>query len=181
MVLADTLGILLVVLGVLAATNGLWLFNRALFPDLTEGAGLKMLDSPFKTFFLGLPLLFLTILTVAFLSKLGKGPNELLGLVLLASFIYFSSIAVSGFASSLGEKLGFDGRKPWKLVACGGFVLELTFLFPLLGWIVIFPCVTVSGAGATLMTIFRRLRTPESSSPAEPEPSGKDEVESVRL
>lgn len=51
MVLADTIGILLIVLGTLAATSMLWLFHLALWPDVVEEAGMKFTHSPIKSFF----------------------------------------------------------------------------------------------------------------------------------
>jgi hypothetical protein len=181
MVLADTLGILLVVLGVLAATLGLWLFNTALLPVLSGTAGARMRSSPFKSFFLGLVVLLATVFSVAVLSKLGKGLNELLELVLIASFLFLSSIAVAGFAALVSERLGFDSAKPWRLVASGGMVLELTFLFPLLGWIIIFPLITITGAGATAITLLGSISGAKSSKNSDSPSTVQETAESVKL
>lgn len=159
MVLADTIGILLIVLGTLAATSMLWLFHLALWPDVVEEAGMKFTHSPIKSFFVGLPCLILTIVLVGALSKMGKGANELAVLVLLSLFLFVASMGVSGFAAKIGERLDFDNGRKWKPVFFGGLVLEFTFLFPVLGWILVFPLVSITGFGASLRALISRRRT----------------------
>ncbi len=158
MVLADTIGILLIVLGTLAATSTLWLFHLALWPEVVEAAGSKFTSSPIKSFFVGLPCLLLTIFLVGALSNMGKGPNEFAVLVLMSSFLFVSSMGVSGFAAKIGERLDFDTSRKWKPVLFGGLVLEFTFLFPVLGWILVFPLVSITGFGASLRAILFNRR-----------------------
>ena len=89
MILADTIAIFLSVIGVLLATNALWLFNQAVWGKQTEAAGDFFFQSPWKSFFLGLPILILTIIVVSLLSKAGKGPSEMLILVVISLFFLF--------------------------------------------------------------------------------------------
>lgn len=163
MILADTIAIFLSVLGVLMATNALWLFNQAIWPDHTRKAGELMIESPWKSFFLGVPIVFLTVFLVGVLSKLGKGPAELMILVSISLFFLFASVGVSGYARQIGEKLSIGGNVSWKQCCFGGVVLELVFLLPILGWVIVFPIATITGCGA-LLRAFLHGRKKESAS-----------------
>ena len=159
MILADTIAIFLSVLGVIIATNALWLFDFAVFTRQVEAAGQLFVESPWKSFFLGLVFVAITFLSVGFLSSLGKGPNELVSLIVLSLFFWLSSIGVSGFASRIGDRLEVSGGTKWKSCLFGGLILELTFILPILGWIVLFPVSTITGCGAAARAILKVRKT----------------------
>lgn len=155
MILADTIAIFLSVIGVILATNALWLFNFSVWNSLVLKSGDIFVESPWKSFFLGLIVFVITIFVVGLLAKLGKGPNELLNLILLSLFVLLSSIGVAGFATKIGEKLELDKKSKWKGCLFGGLILELTFILPILGWVVLFPVSTITGCGAAIRAKLR--------------------------
>ena len=55
---------------------------------------------------------------------------------------------------------------PWRATVRGGVALELMFLVPVVGWVVLFPLAVVIGSGATTLTFLGRA----PRSPAEPPP-----------
>ena len=167
MILADTVAIFLSVIGVILATNALWLFNFAVWNSLVTKSGEIYMESPWKSFFLGLVIFVITIFVVSFLGKLGKGPNELLSLILLSLFVLLSSVGVAGFATKIGEKLAFDKDSKWKGCLFGGLILELTFILPILGWVVLFPISTITGCGAALRAKLRLRNASKTEVPSE--------------
>ena len=178
MILADTIAIFLSVIGVLLATNALWLFNQAVWGKQTEAAGDFFCQSPWKSFFLGLPILILTIIVVSLLSKAGKGPSEMLILVVISLFFLLASVGVSGFAKIVGQRLSVSGQSSWKQCSFGGAVLELAFILPILGWVVLFPIVTITGCGAAVRGILKARSSREHTDSLDDSKINEKQVES---
>ncbi|MBZ0188097.1 MAG: hypothetical protein K8F91_17750 [Candidatus Obscuribacterales bacterium] len=158
MILADTMAILFVFIGVLLAFNGIWLFNRAIWPELVEETIYVFQHGVIKSFLLGLLVLGLLVLLVGILSGKGKGPAEFAILIVISAYFLFANIAVAGLAAIIGERLGFSKGSTWKATLFGGIVLEFAFVFPLMGWLLIFPLATITGGGATLRSLWRLFR-----------------------
>lgn len=160
MVLADTMAIFLVIVGLLICFNAVWLLCRALWEPLVLHARDAHYDGMVKSFFLGLPMTALVVVAFGALVNVKQGPWGLIGLILAGVYLLFSSIGVAGIAGLVAEKLGgkAQGQPPWKETVLGGAVLVLTFLFPILGWLVVMPIAIVVGCGATIRAIFREWK-----------------------
>jgi len=160
MVLADTMAIFLVVLGLLICFNAVWLFCRALWEPLVAHARDAHYDGMVKSFFVGVPLTALVVVVFGALANDKAGPWGLLAWILAGVYLLFSSIGVSGMTGLIGEKLGgaVQNQPPWKETLRGGSVLVLSFLFPVLGWFVIMPIAIIVGCGATIRACFREWK-----------------------
>ncbi|MBX9695318.1 MAG: hypothetical protein K2Z81_23230 [Cyanobacteria bacterium] len=159
MILADTVAIFLVIVGLLISFNAIWLLSSALWPGAVTRAVMVHESGLVKSFFIGLPILVLTVFAVGVLGK-DQGPGGLVAAVLLAVVFIFSSVGVAGLATLFGERLAKQprllGEEPgWKTTIRGGSVLALSYLFPLAGWFVVLPVSTVVGCGATVRAIWR--------------------------
>jgi hypothetical protein len=164
MVLADTIAIFLTILGVLICFNAIWLFVEAIWGSLVGHAREAHYDGMVKSFFLGLPLTAVATIAFGALVNEKQGPWGLVGLLLAGLYILFASIGVSAMASLIGEKLGGTlatqpPQPPWRVTLGGGIVLVLTFLFPILGWLLILPVAYTVGLGATMRALVRERKS----------------------
>lgn len=178
MILADTMAIFFVIIGLLLAFNAVWLFSRAIWPDLVEESIYVLRRSFLSSFFLGLPVLGLAIGLVGFLSSLGKGPAELCVLLVISFFFLFANASVAGLATVIGERLGLGQGSRCKATLYGGLVLELTYLFPIVGWLLVFPVVTIAGGGTTVRSLWRLWRA-GAEAKRQKSPAGEAEAKSA--
>lgn len=162
MLMADTLAIFFVVVGLLLAHLGVWLLCRGLWPSVTDkvedgrvGVALSALT--------GLPPAILTAVTVVAFGHLG-GAGKTVSAVLLAAFFLYAHVGLAGLVARVGRALSAPGETPWRVTLKGGVALSLAYLFPILGWFVLLPASLVVGAGATTIALARRLGDPRRSS-----------------
>ncbi len=161
MVLADTMAIFLVVVGLLICFNALWLLCRALWGPLVAQSREIHRDGMLKSFFLGLPLTALIVVMFGAMTSNKQGTWGLIGLIVMALYVMFTSIGTAGIADLIGEKLGgnTEGQPPWRETVRGGAILVLSFLFPILGQLVIMPIAIIVGCGATMRAMFREWKS----------------------
>ena len=155
MTMADVFTVVFILLGFFMALPSVWLLFGALWPNAVGRAQERCHRAPLKSFFLGvatagaftLATIILSVLNVPFLAGL------------VAAFgIGFSLLGVSGLARHVGTRLpsSIDSSSPWRVHLRGSIVLELAFLFPMLGWLLIFPLALILGSGAATMAVFSR-------------------------
>jgi hypothetical protein len=90
------------------------------------------------------------------------------GAALLLLIILFGLMGSAGLAAQVGVGLGaYVGEKTtWRRVWRGGLVLGLTFILPLIGWLLILPGVLIIGTGAALGSM--RHRRPKTLAEFDP-------------
>lgn len=152
MLLADTMTWFFCILGLMLALPGLWLLCRGLCPTTFDATTADCARGLWKPFFVGLPLLGLTIFTVSIVSKLPGPLGGISSILVISLFVLFASSGVAGLATTIGHRLPSpaDADRPWKATIRGGIVLELAYLVPVLGWFVLLPGSLVVGAGSAL-------------------------------
>src|SRR6266436_2233729 len=150
MLIADTMAIFLVVVGMMLAFPGLWLLCRGLWPRTVEEAAECCRKGLWLSFFVGLPVTIVVVFSsLKLLNALG-GLGKAAGIGLFCVFMLHAHIGVSGFATAIGRRLAspVDQAREWRATLRGGVVLELTYLLPILGWFVILPVSIIIGSGA---------------------------------
>lgn len=149
MMLADTIGIFLFVVGVLIAFPSLWLLSRALWTNAVIACSERNSRGLIKSFFVGLPIVVITIVVMGLLGKLPGPVGQLSPLLALSVLFFYASVGVAGVATMLGARLPSpaDNDRPWKVTLRGGIVLVLSYMFPVLGWFLILPVSLVIGCG----------------------------------
>jgi hypothetical protein len=152
MLLADTMTWFFCILGLMLALPGLWLLCRGLCPTTFEATTADCARGLWKPFFVGLPILGLTIFAVSIVSKLPGAAGGISSVLVVSLFVLFASSGVAGLATTIGQRLPSptDKDRPWKATIRGGIVLELAYLVPFLGWFVLLPGSLVVGAGSAL-------------------------------
>lgn len=166
MLMADTMAIFFVFLGMLLAFSGLWLLCRGLWPGAVERAAERCTKRIWPYFLAGIPLTLVTIILSRILLVLGP-VGKIAGVGLVCLYLLQAHTGVSGLVTAIGRRLpsSFDERSPWRATLRGGIALELTYLFPILGWFVVLPASIIIGTGAINVGLLSRLRIQTTTQP----------------
>jgi len=161
MLFADAFRILLIALSILIAYPAFWLVARALWPDKVQQSAEKTANQSLRCFLWGIIPAAITT-TVGIVLLQAGGPLAFSGGLILGIGFFYSQVGVAGLATMIGERLGKEDENvsAFRVTGRGGIALVLTFLFPIIGWVML-PVVTiVIGFGAMLRTTFSRKKAP---------------------
>jgi len=160
MLMADTMSIFFVILGVLLAFSGLWLMCRGLWPEAVAAAAARCGQRLWTSFLAGLPITIVMIVLTRVLFNLLGPIGKIAGVGLVCLYMLQAHTGVSGLATSIGRRLWspLDEQRPWRSTLRGGVVLELAYLLPILGWFVILPASIIIGSGAANLGLLSNLR-----------------------
>lgn len=168
--------------GLMVVLPAVWLLFGALWPSAVQRAQDRIPRRPYSTFFVGLGVSLLFTALVAILGQANLAPPAL---IVSAFGLGWSLLGVSALARHVGSRLASPGDPAWKPQLRGGVVLALSFLVPILGWLLLFPIALILGAGAATMAVFRRAPAAPApresvkevvSSAADPSSATKEEV-----
>jgi hypothetical protein len=167
MLMADTMSIFFVILGMLLAFPGLWLICRGLWPQAVEEAAARCGKRIWTYFLAGMPLTLVMIVVVRVLFALGP-IGKIAGVGAVCLYMIQAHIGVSGLVTAIGRRLpsSLDEHSPWRATLRGGIALELTYLLPILGWFVVLPASIIIGTGAINVALLSRLRIQTNSQPS---------------
>jgi hypothetical protein len=167
MLMADTMSIFFVVLGMLLAFSGLWLLCRGLWPNAVEAVAERCAKRIWPYFLAGVPLTLVMILLTKVLFLLGPA-GKIAGIAVVCLYMLLAHTGVSGLVSAIGRSLPspLDEHSPWRATLRGGIALELTYLLPILGWFVVLPASIIVGTGAINVVLLSRLRVQSASEAA---------------
>lgn len=160
MLMADTMSIFFVILGMMLALPGLWLLCRGLWPEAVAAAADRCRKGLWSSFLAGLPTtIVMVVLTKTLFNLLGP-VGKIAGVGVVCLYMLQAHTGVSGLATSIGRRLlsPLDEQRPWRSTLRGGVVLELTYLLPILGWFVILPASIIIGSGAANLNLLSKLK-----------------------
>lgn len=174
MLMADTMAVFFVILGLVIALVSLIVLVRGLWPVAVRASADRLSRGLVAPFAVGFPLTGVVMLVAAVCSNIAGRPGVLLAGGVLSVFLLFALTGIAGLATTIGERLetSSDAGQPWRAVLRGAIVLALSGLMPILGWFVVLPVALVIGAGASTLAAFRR-RTPRSASGSSPADSSE--------
>ena len=160
MLMADTMSIFFVILGMMLAFPGLWLLCRGLWPEAVATAADRCRRSLWSSFLMGLPITIVMIVITRILFGVLGPVGKIAGVGVVCLYMLQAHTGVSGLATSIGRRLWspLDEQRPWRSTLRGGVVLELTYLLPFLGWFVILPASIIIGSGAATLGLLSKLR-----------------------
>jgi hypothetical protein len=160
MLMADTMAVFFVIMGMMLAFPGLWLLCLGLWPHTVTEAAERCRKGLRLSFLVGLPVTIVVVILSLKLLALAGGLGKAAGIGLFCVFMLHAHIGVSGLATAIGRRLAspVDQAREWRATFRGGLVLELSYLLPILGWFVILPASIVIGSGAVTRVQFRKLR-----------------------
>jgi len=156
MLMADTMAIFFVILGLLLAFPGLWLLCRGLWPRVVTESAAVCGKGLIKPFIAGLPATAAMIIAAAVLGNFGSAGKIAAG-AMICLYLMIANCGVAGLVTVVGERLfsPLDSQRPWRATLRGGAALGLASLLPILGWFVIFPASVIVGCGASLISLLR--------------------------
>jgi len=160
MLMADTMSIFFVILGMLLAFSGLWLLCRGLWPEAVAAAADLCGKRLWSSFLAGLPITIVMVVLAKILFNVLGPVGKIASVGVVCLYMLQAHTGVSGLATSIGRRLAssIDEQRPWRSTLRGGVVLELTYLFPFLGWFVILPASIIIGAGAANLGLLSKLK-----------------------
>lgn len=160
MLMADTMAVFFVILGMMLAFPGLWLLCRGLWPGTVEVATTRCRNGLWSSFLVGLLITVVMIVsTIILFNRLGS-VGKIAGVVLVCLYLLHAHTGVAGFVTAIGQRLvsPVDDERPWRATLRGGVVLELAYLLPILGWFGILPASIIIGSGAAALALPRQLK-----------------------
>ena len=157
MLMADTMAIFFVILGLLLALPGLWVLCRGLWPRAVAKAAAVCGEGLIKPFLTGLPLTAVMIFAAAVLGNFGPA-GKIAAVATVCLYLIIANCGVAGLVTVVGERLAgpsgnIDPHQPWRATLCGGVALGLVSLLLILGWFVILLVVMIIGCGANLFLL----------------------------
>ena len=147
----------LIALGI--AYPGMLAAWRMLFPDLITRAQERLTRSPWGSIGIGilaaLPVILLSVLFLSAPGALGK----FVGLLIAAFGFGFASMGASGLAARMGGQLNEISGGRYSIPGAhlrGALALELAAIFPIIGWLIVFPITTLASLGAIVRALIHR-------------------------
>ena len=165
MIMADVLMWTFLILGFYVIFIAYWVAAVGLAPNLVEGSSDRYGNSPWKSFLIGLALGIPLFAIGLGLANAGAAPVKLIGIIISLVIFLVGLCGSAGLCLRIGKGLfnPLDTEQPWLRVKRGGIVLGLMFIFPVLGWFLVFPFALLSGIGA----FFLSWRDSRNAIPAE--------------
>ncbi len=160
MLMADTMAVFFVVLGLMLSFVGFWLLARGLWPERVTRASDRLDRGLVIPFLTGVPITILVVLAASVVNALPGKLGGVGAIGIVCAFLVYSHTGVSGLATCIGRRLpsAIDETSPWRTTLRGSVILVLAYLAPVLGWFVILPITTIAGAGATTIGLLARRR-----------------------
>ena len=160
MLMADTMSIFFVILGMLLAFSGLWLLCRGLWPEAVAAAADRCGKRLWSSFLVGLPITIVMVVIAKILFNVLGPVGKIASVGVVCLYMLQAHTGVSGLATSIGRRLSspIDEQRAWRSTLRGGVVLELTYLLPFLGWFVILPASIIIGSGAANLGLLSKLK-----------------------
>lgn len=127
-----------------------------IFPGTVGRASSRVEHTPWRSLGLGVALAVPIGLTVAVLLSIALGPANFLGGALLVGSLALASLGASGMAGMMGQRLRPRSRENASEAASflrGAIALELAAAFPVIGWFLAIPLITLCSLGAAAFAV----------------------------
>ena len=125
-----------------------------LFPATVERARARVEQTPWACFWAGLFVTVAVAIPIMILMSLPVGGAKFMGWVLLATALTVSSLGSAGISAHMGRRIARGSSlSPLGGFVRGAVVLELAAIFPVLGWLFIWPLALIVAFGATAFAL----------------------------
>ncbi len=127
-----------------------------LFPATVERAQDCLEQTPWRCFWFGGILLAAAIIPILILLILPFSPAKFTGWLLIGLILGISSLGSAGIAAKMGARLTQQTQaNPATAFIGSAIALELAVVFPIVGWLLVFPLTIVLAIGATGFALLR--------------------------
>lgn len=155
---------LLIHIGVILVVTAYYVFGAAVAPGLTERARARFVRRPWLPLVLGLVLSVPWVVLVLVLLNVENGAAKFAGAALGCVWVLCSLLGGAGMAQHVGRSGEVDGSPTWITSVRGGLFITLTWILPLVGWLVMLPLTLSTGLGCLILGMFPGRAAPTSRS-----------------
>ena len=130
---------------------------RLMFPRVVTKASIRVEQTPGRTLALGFALALPIAVIASLFFAISAGPANFFGATVVVGALAFASLGASGTAAMMGRRLSPISREGTSEAATflrGAIALELAAAFPVIGWFLVIPVVTVMCFGAAAFAAF---------------------------
>ena len=148
---------LFVHIGVILAATSYFTLGAALAPALTSRARKQFATKPWYPIVVGFLISVPWMLVGITLFRQGPAVAKFVGAAFGCLWILFGLIGGAGIAQHVGGCENSSNRVSWIQTFRGGLFISLTWVIPLVGWLVMLPLTLSGGIGCLVLgSFFRR-------------------------
>lgn len=158
--IGDILAAISIAIGMILAYPALLILVNLLFSKTTIRVAERLEHGMKLPFFVGLIIVGIGAFAVVALVSAGS-VLQLIGFILYLLLSFWGTIGNASLARVFGMRLSDISKRETSSLyqmLSGGFVITLSFAFPLVGWFVLMPIVSVITIGAMTLNLFSRKR-----------------------
>lgn len=136
-----------------------------LFPEKVEKARIRISEKPKKSFGVGVLASAVAAIPTVILFQLPSQFTQVLGWIWLVVVLAAASLGAAGIAAEIGLRLNWKSDGQYQSQGAfirGAAILELASVFPVIGWLLIFPVGTIVSLGGAIFAIFKKKEKEES-------------------
>ncbi|MFQ5942544.1 MAG: hypothetical protein ACE5JF_03215 [Anaerolineales bacterium] len=145
-----------------------------IFPGSVGKASSRIESTPGRCIALGIALVVPIGFTAAILFAIAAGPANFLGAVVIVGALAFASLGASGMAAMMGSRLLPRSKENTSEAAGflrGAIALELAAAFPVIGWFLAIPLITLCSLGAAAFAALGWMPWISDSAPDQDQPA----------
>ena len=160
--MADVYTVTFILIGILLSLPALLVGLNILMPRVSERVQIRLLETPGKSFSLGMGITAVSFLFIAITAQANLGPLRAMAFVAGITYAGLGTIGAAGMTRLLGQRLsGADqaNANPANLLR-GAVVYELACFFPIVGWFLFAPLVGMTVVGAATFALLKWLPKP---------------------
>lgn len=159
---AVVLSFLFIHLGVILVVTAYFTLGAALAPGLTERARVRFAKRPWLPLLLGTAVSVPWVVASLVLLNIQSSPIKFAGAVLGCLWLLVGLIGGSAMAQHVG-RAGSEAPPSWVHTVRGGLLISLTWVLPLVGWLIMLPLTLATGVGCLLLGLVPMRPRPASA------------------
>ena len=141
---------LFVHIGVVLVVTAYFTIGAALAPRLTERSRIRFARRPWLPAIIGLVLSVPWVIAAVAMLNVDAGAVKFAGAVLGGLWVLLGLIGGAGIAQHVGRGAD-DEPVSWVQTVRGGLLISLTWILPLVGWMVMLPLTLAAGVGCLVI------------------------------
>ena len=153
--MADVYIVVYTLIGILITLPALLVALNLVFPKVTTRTAKRLTRTPFKSFFMGLPLVAFLSLWIAMTMEAPFGALRATAFAAALFGMGLGTLGAAGMARSFGSRISelVNPASEMMNLLRGAVVYELACLFPIIGWFLFAPIIGTTVIGAAIFGI----------------------------
>lgn len=151
----DTFSFMVQIVLTLVCLPAFFLVVKGFFPARVERIRLVATDRPGRALLVGAVNAIFFFAVLSALGLLGKGPGEVVSVVIVACLVVMWCFGMAGVVQLVGMRLVPD-KEPLSRTIWGTIVLGLACVLPVLGWFGVLIVTSLLALGAFVLSFFSK-------------------------